>query len=211
MISNLSSQSTASGNKNRYAGSLPALQSKVNPSQVTPSNARVQNFGSTAFMAIGDSGLQPIGLQIANASGGTLTYYIGDPNGLCRAVLAAAASPTIFTSVTTSALTSAVFNASLLTNPLVITGIQYSVTSTAQFNQAFNYYQAKQDGTGQPTPLAGQIAQARNNQQYISTLLDLDFSATPLVLNSQSAIFVTVLNGQTVDLTINVAYSAGVQ
>lgn len=209
MISSL--RSTQVGGKNTYSAALPALQSKLNSAQAEASNAKVQNFGATSFVSIGDSGLQPIGLKIENASGGTLTYYIGDPNGLCRAVLAAAVAPTIFTSVTTSALTSAVFNASILTNPLEISGIQYSVTSTAQFNQAFNYYQAKQDGTGQPLPLAGQIAQSRNNQQYISTLLDLDFSNTPLVLNAQSCIFITVLTGQTVDLTLNVRYVGGVR
>ena len=200
------------GGKNVYSASLPSLQSKLNSAQAEVSNASVQNFGSTAFVNIGDSGLQPIGLQIANSSGGTLTYYIGDPNGLCRAVLGGTA-PTIFTSVTTAGAgyTSAIFNASLLTNPLQITKVQYKCTSATQFDQAFNYYQAKQDGTGQPTPLAGQISQAQNNQAYNSALLDLDFSNSPLVLNSQSAFFITVLNGQTVTLTLQVGYVGGVR
>ncbi len=161
-------------------------------------DSKVENFGSVGngFGVNFTLGMPTsFSFTIANASGGTLTYVLGDPQGLYAAMSGA----TLTALTSTSAGTVAALNASFVNAPAIIKGFNVSATSgAAQFGQLTRFAMADTDGRNGAIPINMSEFQRPTFQN--ANLLTFQL-ANPLKLTWNTALLFTVLNGQTLNVT----------
>lgn len=132
---------------------------------------------------------------ITNATGGTLTYVVGDPAGMVAAQTGIA-----FTALTgVGSGTVASLNQSFGFAPVLVMGVNYSATSGAtQFPLQFRFISADFNGQFDAQPII--LNEAIRNTAQNANLLTVQFP-TPYRLDWNGCFALTVATGQSVQAT----------
>lgn len=170
-------------------------------------NAPMGNFGAfqptPGFSPTVGNAPKSITFNMVNGGATTLTYTIGDPQG----IVAAAYGLTVTAITTTDGPSVASVQASFIAGPVTVRGILYSVTSGAtQFGQSFTYRQADVDNSSSAQPIQWTSAQRPTN--FNANQLIYDMSQSPYRLDWNSAFVVLVAAGQTASVTLMIDAAA---
>lgn len=162
--------------------------------------APLGNIGNVAKLQGYQGSLPPLDtftVVLANASSGAQVYIIGDPTGgLANMVGGTVNQPTSCSWGGAAGVTP--MQLSFGYAPVSLTGYNYQTSSdAAQFNQNFELVSSDIKGNLLRNPVA--IANAQRNNQFNDLLLTIEL-ATPVILNWNNALLVTVLAGETVNL-----------
>ncbi len=158
--------------------------------------APVQN-GTHVSSAAAGKVPAPFVFSYANSSGAATVLRLGDPTGfLSQAYAATVAASTISFGYTDTSL-----NRWLQYRTLSFNQIDYQVTtSTTQFNNPFNWRSGyAQDPSS--LDLSSYVVQAKNPNALDPELLKIRFDRS-FTFGTEGALFLTVNNGETVNLTI---------
>lgn len=149
------------------ARAVQAVQREIRVNR-TPINS----FGAVATMTGRRSMNSPVNYityTLTNASGGPLTYVIGDPFGLVAGAFGATwTQPTSVRGGSVAAVQD-----SFSTQPVAITGFNYVVNNAAQFTELVRYVGASQDGRIYGEPI--NIDATLRNNQYVATRQTVQF------------------------------------
>lgn len=169
---------------------------------VEVSETEIQSFGSVSQVTGGSGSLSYFSLQLTNSSSNRLTYIIGDPNGIVESAFAPAVA---YSQPISNTISYAAILASLVSGALNITGINYSVTTSAnQFNNPFQFVSADIDGSSHSQPVG--VALAKRNNQFNANLLTLKFRRC--ILDDLHALRLQVDPGESVGLDFFVGAAA---
>lgn len=167
-----------------------ARVNRINQMPISASGA----IGRVQGPAGQSSPLTSITYVVTNASGGTLTYVFGDPNGTVAG--AHGATWTQPTSVRNGSV--AGVQGSFSSMPVAIKGINYIVSNAAQYSETLMYRYADRDGRygGQPIDIDAIL---RNNQ-YIATRQTLE-ALEDYVLDTLHCFTLVIPTGVTVTMS----------
>lgn len=143
----------------------------------------------------------PITFVLTQAGMAATVFVIGDPTGALAAKKGG--SPSVATSGT---MDPAAWNKLLGTpeNEFVIKAINYNTSSdTAQFAQSFLVGLFEGAGDFTTKSIDTYIAAGRRNTQFDPLLQTMDLTEDMPVLNANACLFITVLVGETVTLTLS--------
>ena len=187
------SQELSSGG-NVYNNSANA----VAPEAVT-FNQNISQFGSVSELDAGNADF--FTLEFVPAGTESVTYVIGDPDGIIEAASDQTWEEPTRSGTSTVAAIKAQFN-----SPFFIVGINYEVTSAAQFAQKMKLVGGNTSGTFVSKPI--NVSGAQRNTQYNDKLLTIKFPGG-LRFDRFSAMTIKVLPGQSVILTFFVGAYQG--
>jgi hypothetical protein len=149
-------------------------------------------FGSVSAIGVGTGDF--FTLKFTGGTGSGKTFIIGDPSGIV-----AAASKITFNEPTSSTTSTVAAIKQQFTNPFLIKGINYEVTtSSTQFANDFALMMGDTSGRFQRGPI--NVDGAKRNTQYDPKLLTLEFT-TPLRLDKFTAMSLFVSAGEFVTMT----------
>jgi hypothetical protein len=122
------------------------------------------------------------------------TWRLFDEDGVVTAI---SGSKDYADANATGTITPTAISATTVANPIVVTGFNYSVSSSStQFDNPFDVVRGSVDGRLVSSPNV--IARAQRNTQFQSKLLTID---EKIIIDSQTAIELTVNASEIVSLT----------
>lgn len=141
---------------------------------------------------VNPDGVSAFTLTIVNSTTEAATYRLFDATGIVSSVAGGTRSTTY-----TPTIDSGVLNKTLYSNPIVLSGFNYQVSSdNSQFANNFDILRCSIDGRQVTHPNI--IAKARRNTQFDANLLTIQ---ERVVIDSQTAIDIKVNASETVTLT----------
>ena len=168
-----------------------STDTRINRVPISPFGAVARVTGPVGISAP----LSSITWTLSNASGGPLTYVIGDPTLLVAGAHGGTwTQPTAVNNGSVAGVQS-----SFSSLPVTVAGLNYTVTSATQYGQSLMYRYADRDGRygGQPIDIEAIL----RNSQYISTRQTLMFESEYL-LDDLHCFTLTVLDGEVVTLSL---------
>lgn len=153
--------------------------------------------GTAIAQAAGGNVPAPFTFTYANSSGSAQTLRIGDPSGFLSLSFASTVAPD---SISYS-YTDAMLKTWLTKRSLAVYQIDYQVTASVnQFNNSFKHISGYAQETD-PLDLSGYVNEAKSPSNLDPKLLKIRFDRS-FSLGLEGAFFLTVNNGETVNLTM---------
>jgi hypothetical protein len=133
-----------------------------------------------------------------NVASGSAFYLLFDADGINESIggIVYGNAKKNFDEHATSSVSPSVIAETTKTKPIKITGFNYQVQNSSDFSNNFDFLVGNIDG--RQIRLPNVIQKARRNTQFDSTLLTID---EEIIIDSKTALFMSVTNGTTVTLT----------
>lgn len=181
--------------KSRTAKPTTGLSVQSGGPSVATRVAKTSNTTRMATqMGVLGAGGDVIVFTMANSSGATATYVIGDADGAVALQL----GKTVVNPTSTNVFSPAVLKSRFATRPVQVVGMNLQTSSTAaEFAQNFQYGWVENDGSASIKPLPIGVFASPSDQNDLIRPVDFAGFSKQVVLGPDSGLFLPVLNGET--------------